>query len=160
MNENIKAYLITEYNKLAYTHNYIFGYTENGMVYGAVLPNADSLLPYITNLDRASSKNGGTYSLKYKPTKAQMALVKAQASKILTVCSVERLEEIFRNTPHNRGQIFEALVAEMTKAEVPTAKNAKFTESGDLIINGTHWQVKYLKATFTDERTIKNLGGR
>lgn len=160
MNENIKEYLTSEYNRLAYTHNYIFGYTENGMVYGAMVDNAESLLAYITTLDRASSKNGGTYSLKYKPNKAQVAVLKAHAHKTLAVCSVEMLEELNRTNRQNRGQIFENLTAEMLKAEVPTAKNAKFTDCGDLIVNGTHYQVKYLKATFTDERTLKNLGGR
>ena len=160
MNENIKEYLTTEYARLAYTSNYVFGYTENGMVYGAMVENADEILPYVTCLDRASSKNGGTYSLKYKPTKAITAILRAHASKVFAVCSVEYLESLNKANRQNRGQIFEAMVAEILKAETPKAKNAKFTDCGDIIVNHRHYQVKYAKATFTDERTLKNLGAR
>ena len=155
--ENIKSYLIDNYNKLAYTHSYIFGYTENGMVYGAVVMNGSDLLPYITSVDRASSKNGGTYSLKYKPNKAQLALIKERSCKIFSLCSVDFLEEAFHSSKQNRGQIFEALTTLKFRAETPKAKNAKFTDCGDIIVKGHHFQVKYLKATFTDERTLQNL---
>lgn len=160
MNENIKEYLTREYTRLAFTPDYVFGYTENGMVYAAMVENADGILPYVTTLDRASSKNGGTYSLKYKPTKAITSILQAHASKVLTICSVEYLESLNATSRQNRGQIFESLVAENLKAETPKAKNAKFTDCGDIIVNGRHYQVKYAKATFTDERTLRNLAAR
>jgi len=160
MNENIKEYLTTEYARLAYTANYVFGYAESGMVYAAMVEDADEILPYVTCLDRASSKNGGTYSLKYKPTKAIAAILRTYASKVFAVCSVEYLENLNRENRQNRGQIFEAMVAEILGAETPKAKNAKFTDCGDIIVNNRHYQVKYAKATFTDERTLKNLSGR
>ena len=31
VNENILKYLIDSYNKLAFTHDYIFGYEQNGI---------------------------------------------------------------------------------------------------------------------------------
>lgn len=160
MNENIKAYLINGYNKLAYTHSYIFGYIESGMIYGAIVDNGASLLQYITTLDRASSKNGGTYALKYKPNKAMLALIKSSASKIVPIMTEALLEKIKSESNHNRGQIFEDEVAKVLKADKPTRQNAKFTECGDVIVNNIHYQVKYLKATFTDERTLHRLGGR
>lgn len=160
MNENIKEYLISEYSRLAFTSNYVFGYAESGMIYAAMIENADEILPYVTCLDRASSKNGGTYSLKYKPTKAIAAILRAHASKVFAVCSVEYLESLNKANRQNRGQIFEAMVAKILKAETPKAKNAKFTDCGDIIVNYRHYQVKYAKATFTDERTLKNLGAR
>ena len=40
MNENVLKYLIDEYNRLAYTHDYIFGFVMNEMVYGAKVENA------------------------------------------------------------------------------------------------------------------------
>lgn len=156
-NDSILHYLVNEYNKLAYTHNYVFGYLFNGMVYGAIVHNAESLIPYITTLDRASSKNGGTIQLKYKPNKIQLELIKVNADSILEICTEEYLEEIFKNSKHNRGQIFEKLVADRTNGRQVDKKNTKFTEAGDIIIGRTHYQVKYLKATFTDERTLKNL---
>lgn len=159
-NENIKEYLTREYTRLAFTSDYVFGYAESGMVYAAMVENADEILPYITCLDRASSKNGGTYSLKYKPTKAIAAILRVHASKVFAVCSVEYLESLNKASRQNRGQIFETMVAEILKAETPKAKNAKFTDCGDIIVNRRHYQVKYAKATFTDERTLRNLAAR
>jgi hypothetical protein len=156
-NDLILHYLATEYNKLAYTHNYVYGYTFNGMVYGAVLHDASDLLPYITTLDRASSKNGGTIQLKYKPNKEQLELIKVNADEILEICSEELLENLYKNSKQNRGQIFESLVADKMNGRQSEKKNAKFTDCGDIVVGRTHYQVKYLKATFTDERTLKNL---
>ena len=158
-NENIMNYLINAYNELAYTHNYILGYVAEGMVYGARLENAESLLPYITSLDRASKKNGGTIQLKYKPNKKQVAVVIENAVEIKAICTVDYLEKLNATNRQNRGQIFETLVAETFKGYQVEQKNAKFTDCGDVIINNRHYQVKYLKATFTDERTIKNFKG-
>jgi hypothetical protein len=160
MNDSIKAYLVSAYNRLAYTHNYVFGYCQRGMVYAAMVKDARELLPFVTVLDKASQKNGGTFSLKYKPNKAMVDIINSNAERIFPVMSENMLEELKATTNHNRGQIFEDAVAEMLKAEQPKQKNAKFTDSGDIILDGTHYQVKYNKATFTDERTIKNLGGQ
>lgn len=157
-NENIKNYLIENYNALAYTHSYIFGYVLEGIVYAAKIENAENLLPYITSLDRASSKNGGTIQLKYKPTKSQTALIIEKADEIKAICSVDYLEKTFKASKQNRGQIFETLVAKSFNAIQSEKKNAKFTDCGDIVTkDNIHYQVKYLKATFTDERTLKNL---
>ena len=158
-NENIKNYLINAYNELAYTHNYIMGYTMEGMVYAARLEEAKDLLPYITSLDRASKKNGGTLQLKYKPNKKQVALIIEQAVEIKAVCTVDYLEKLNRENRQNRGQIFETLVADIFGGYQVEQKNAKFTDCGDIIIKDRHYQVKYLKATYTDERTIKHFKG-
>lgn len=157
-NEAIHNYLITNYNKLAYTHSYIFGYEANGMVYGAWIKDARPILPYITCLDCASSRNGGTVQLKYKPNKAQVALIIESASVIKPICTKAYLENEFRTTKWNRGQIFERLSAEVFGGHQSEKKSAKFTECGDIVVNEIHLQVKFLKATFTDERTLKNLG--
>lgn len=157
MNENILKYLINSYNKLAFTHDYIFGYEQNGMIYGAKVENAQELLKYICCLDRASSKNGGTFQLKYKPNKAQVSTIITSAKEIKEICSVNFLENEYKNGKHNRGQIFEELSAKVFDGKQVEKKNAKFTECGDITIKEKHFQVKFLKATFTDERTIKNL---
>ena len=158
-NENIMNYLINSYNELAYTHNYIMGYVMEGVVYAARLEEAADLLPYITSLDRASKKNGGTLQLKYKPNKNQIALIIEKADEIKTVCSLEYLEKLNKENRQNRGQIFETLSAEVFGGYQVEQKNAKFTDCGDIIVNNRHYQVKYLKATYTDERTIKRFKG-
>jgi len=158
-NENIMNYLIKSYNELAYTHNYIMGYVAEGMVYGARLENAENILSFITSLDRASKKNGGTLQLKYKPNKKQVAVVIENAVEIKAICTVDYLEKLNKENRQNRGQIFEKLVATEFNGYQVEKKNAKFTDCGDIIIKDRHYQVKYLKATYCDERTIKNLKG-
>lgn len=154
----IVAYLTSEYARLAYTPAYIFGYAVKGTIYAARVENADPILPYIVSLDRASSKNGGTYSIKYKPNAEKIAIINSSASEIRPICTVDYMETLKNETNQNRGQLFETMVAEAFHMQQNTAKNAKFTNAGDVIAeNGTHYQVKFNKATFTDERTLHNL---
>lgn len=157
--EEIKNYLINEYNKLAFTHSYIFGYAYNGMVYAARVMDARNLLPFLTYVDRASSKNGRTHSLKYRPNNKQWIMLCAQAEEVKTICTVEYLENLKANSRKNRGQLFEELVAQAFGGELEIKTNLKFTKSGDMILNNVSYQVKYTKATFTDERTLMNLRG-
>ena len=53
--------MINQYNRLSFTHNYIFGFADRGTIY-AVVTNSD-VLPLVCCLD-ASSRNG--VSLKAK----------------------------------------------------------------------------------------------
>ena len=96
-NITVHAYLTTEYNRLAYTHNYIFGYAIKGMVYAARVMDAREILPYIATLDRASSKNGGTYSIKYKPNMDKIAVIMSHAVEIRPICTVDYMEQMFAN---------------------------------------------------------------
>ena len=157
--EQIKAYLVNEYNRIAFTHSYIFGFSVGGMVYAARVMDARALLPFLTYVDKASSKNGGTYSLKYRPNAKQWAMVCAQAEEVKAVCSLDYLENLKTNSRKNRGQLFEELVAQAFGGELETKSNLKFTDGGDMNLNGVAYQVKYTKATFTDERTLMNLRG-
>lgn len=155
--DTVKTYLINEYNKLAFTHSYIFGYACGGVVYSARVMDARSLLPFLTYVDRASSKNGRTHSLKYRPNSKQWTMVCAQAEEIKTICTVEYLENMRANTRKNKGQLFEELVARAYNGELETKSNLKFNNGGDMVLNGVAYQIKYIKATFTDERTLMNL---
>lgn len=157
--ETVKAYLVNEYNKKAYTHSYVFGYACNGMVYAARVMDARGLLPFLTYVDKASSKNGGTYSLKYRPNGKQWAIITAHAEEIKAICTVEYLENLKANSRKNRGQLFEGLVAQAFGGELEVKSNLKFTEGGDMNLNGVAYQIKFDKATFTDERTLMNLRG-
>lgn len=157
-NTTITAYLTTEYNRLAYTHNYIFGYAIKGMVYAARVMDAREILPYIVSLDRASSKNGGTYSIKYKPNMDKIAVIMSHAAEIRPICSVDYMENLYANSKQNRGQIFEDMVIKAWEAKPVGGKNANFTKCGDMMTaDGIHYQVKFIKATFSDERTLHNL---
>jgi hypothetical protein len=156
-NITIQSYLTTEYNRRAYTHSYIFGYAVRGTVYAARVMDARDILPYIVSLDRASSKNGGTYSIKYKPNAEKVAIINTAAAEIRPICTVDYMENLFANSKQNRGQIFEDMVIKAWHGAPVGGKNAKFTDCGDMIADGVHYQIKFNKATFTDERTLKNL---
>lgn len=158
MNESIKAYLVNEYSARAFTHSYIFGHAVKGIVYAARVIDARPLMPYIAKLDRASSKNGGTYSIKYRPNAEQWALICATAVEIRPICSVDYMEKLNAESKLNRGQILEDMVIKEWNAKPVGGKNAKFTDCGDMVTeDGIHYQIKFDKATFTDERTLKNL---
>ena len=156
-NITIQSYLTTEYNRRAYTHSYIFGYTVRGTVYAARVMDARDILPYIVSLDHASSKNGGTYSIKYKPNAEKVAIINTAAAEIRPICTVDYMENLFANSKQNRGQIFEDMVIKAWHGAPVGGKNAKFTDCGDMVADGIHYQIKFNKATFTDERTLKNL---
>lgn len=157
MKESVKTYLLCEYIRLAATHAYIFGYAVGGVVYAARIMDARALLPLLTYVDKASSKNGGTYSLKYRANMTTWAAVVSQAVEVKMVCTVEYLENLKANSKKNRGQLFEELVAKTFGGELETKSNLKFTEGGDMNLDGVAYQIKYTKATFTDEKTIQNL---
>lgn len=151
-NEMIFRTLINGYEELAYTDKYIFGYTDRKNVYVSFATS--EILPYITTLDKVSSKRTGGYSLRFKPNKAQKEILKMEKSFIL--CSEEYFEGLFKESKYNRGEIFEKLVTEYFGQEWEK-DNVPFTEDGDLTVDGVAYQIKYQKATFCTEQSLLNL---
>lgn len=142
--------LIDRYNKVSYTHNYIFGFTDRDNVYMTFTD--ESMLPYVCMLDK-SSRNCG-YALRFKPNKSQKEILKMAGARLM--CSVEYFNSICADSKYNRGEVFEKLVTEKfdqtwKKDHVP------FTEAGDIEINGVAYQIKFEKATFCNEKSIANL---
>lgn len=144
--------LLDEYNSLAFTHNYIMGYTDRGNVYASFC-NAN-LLPYVCCLDKVASNRKGGYSLRFKPTKAQKELLKTEKTIILG--SVDSFENEVANSIYNRGEIFEKWVTEYHKQEW-IKDNVPFTKAGDIEIDTVPYQIKFQKATFCNEVSIRNL---
>lgn len=142
--------MINDYDALAYAHKYILGYTQKGMVY-AVVTESD-ILPYICTLDRAS--RGAGYSLRYKPSKAQKALLSSLKPAVL--CSAEYFNAELSASKYNAGELFEKLVTE-SYGQTWTKDNVPFTAGGDIEVNGVAYQIKYEKATFTNEKTLARL---
>lgn len=151
-NLNLLNNLIERYNRLAYTHNYIFGITYKGNIY-AIIATAE-ILPYILTLDKASSKNGGGYSLRFNPTNEQKVLLLSLGAEL--ICSKAFFEETVAASPYNRGEIFEKLCTENV-GQAWTKDNIPFTEAGDLTVNGTAYQIKFEKASFISEKTFMGL---
>lgn len=162
-NTAMQKYLIDGYTKVAYTSNYVYGWPDKatGMVYAYVCKNSDNLLPYITKLDRASQKNGGTYQLKFKPDMAQKAIIIEAANEIKAICTIDYMEKVraeATGNEKNRGYIFERLVCEAFGFIQNTKANEKATDCGDAVdMDGNHYQVKFNKATYIDEKTLANF---
>lgn len=150
MNTTIFNYLINEYNRLAYTHNYIFGFAYKGVVYAITTDN--TVLPYILKLDKAS--RGAGYSIRFCPTNAQKVMLIAQGADV--VCSLDYFNEVVETTKYNKGEIFEKMMTEKV-GQTWTKDNVPFTEDGDLTDNGIAYQIKYQGATFTNEKTLAKL---
>ena len=150
MNTTMFEYLINEYNRLAYTHEYILGFAYKGVVY-AVHVTAD-VLPYVCRLDKVSRGQG--YSLRFKPTNAQKVMLIAKGAEV--VCSLDYFIATVEENPYNKGEIFEKMETEKA-GQTWTKDNVPFTIDGDLTVDGIAYQIKYEGATFTNEKTLAKL---
>lgn len=150
MNTALFAHMVSRYNELAYTHNYIYGFFFQNMVY-MVKADAD-VMPYILKLDKAS--RGAGYSLRFCPTKEQKVFLLAKGAEVL--CSKEFFENEVKNNIYNKGEIFEKMVTEFygQKWEKDTIP---FTKAGDLTTDNIAYQIKFEKATFVNEKTLARM---
>lgn len=151
MNTTIFNNLINRYNEISYTHEYIFGFTFNGVI--MAITTDCSVLPYVCKLDKASRGQG--YSLRFKPNKAQKTML--MTYKVTAICSKELFDSMVANSKYNKGEIFEKLVTEQMFGQVWEKDNVPFTKGGDIEDNGTAYQIKFEGATFTNEKTLARL---
>ena len=149
MNIALLYNLISRYNALAFTHNYIFGFIFNNNVYMTFTIN--EILPFILKVDKAS--RGAGYSLRFKPTNKQKILLMENS---ILMCSADYLKDLKENSRYNFGEIFEKMVHERFGKEWKK-DNIPFTKGGDIEINGKAYQIKFEKATFASERTLENF---
>ena len=149
-NINLLNNLINSYNKLSYTHNYIFGFNFKGNLYAVV--TTSEVLPYILTLDSAS--RGAGYALRFNPTNEQKILLLSKGAEL--ICSTKLFLETVENSKYNKGEIFEKLCTENV-GQKWEKDNVPFTDGGDLTVNGIAYQIKFEKATFTNEKTLARL---
>ena len=109
-------------------------------------------MPYILKLDKAS--RGAGYALRFCPNNAQKAFLLAKGATVL--CSKEFFETSVKNSIYNKGEIFEKMVTESFGQEWEK-DNIPFTEAGDLEVNGIAYQIKFEKATFTNEKILARM---
>lgn len=147
-NTTIHNMLINDYNALAFTHNYIFGFTFKGMVY--MHTTTAEALPFVTCVDKAS--RGAGYSLRFTPNKAQKLYLMQGAR---AVCSVDMFNSLYEESKYNKGEIFEKLVTELA-GQKWVKDNVPFYKDGDITVNGKPFQIKFEKATFCTEKGILN----
>lgn len=150
MKENILKMLIDGYNRLAYTNKYIVVYSFNDVIYFTMCNNAQ--LDNLLSLDKAS--RGAGYSLRFKPNKAKKTILMSFGATAL--CSVDYFNTLVRESIYNRGEIAEKLVTEFF-GQVWKKDNIPFTESGDIVIDNKHYQIKFEKATFINEKGLSKM---
>lgn len=149
MNTVLFKDMIDRYNKVAYTHDYIWGFEYKGNIYMAVTD--ESVMPYVCKLDKAS--RGAGYALRFCPTTAQKLLLLPHAT---VLCSSRYFKETVADSKYNNGEIFEKMVTEHA-GQIWEKDNVPFTDGGDIEIGGIAYQIKYQKATFCNEKSIANL---
>lgn len=149
MNTALFVDMVRKYNKHAFTHKYIFGFSYKGNVYMAHA-DADMLLS-ILKLDKAS--RGAGYALRFCPTNAIKVALLTNAT---LLCSKAFFEETVADSIYNKGEIFEKMVTEFY-GQVWEKDNIPFTEDGDLTVDGIAYQIKFEKATFCNEKSLANL---
>ena len=149
-NEIIKKMLQDGYNKVAFTDKYILGWTLKHVIYFTICNR--ELVDWVTCLDKAS--RGAGYALRFKPNTDQKYMLMANGATAL--CSEKMFNEMVADSKYNRGDIFEKLVTEYTGQEWEK-DNVPFTMAGDIEWNGVAYQIKFEKATFTNEKSLMNL---
>lgn len=142
--------MIDRYNELSFTHNYIYGFFFKNLVY--MVEVTAEIMPYILKLDKAS--RGAGYSLRFCPNKEQKVLLLTKGAKVL--CSKEFFEAAVKESKYNKGEIFEKLVTEAYNQKW-VKDNIPFTDDGDLTVDGIAYQIKFEKATFTNEKTLARM---
>ena len=148
-NTALFATMINRYNEVAFTHNYIWGFTYKHNVYMAI--TTSEVMPLVCKLDKAS--RGAGYALRFCPTTDQKLVLMPSAT---LLCSEKFFNEQVAESKYNNGEIFEKMVTEYF-GQVWVKDNVPFTEAGDIETNGVAYQIKYQKATFCNEKSLANL---
>ena len=149
-NTALFATMINRYNEVAFTHNYIWGFTYKHNVYMAI--TTSEVMPLVCKLDKAS--RGAGYALRFCPTRNQKTLLLSKGATLL--CSKEFFETSVKNSKYNKGEIFEKMVTEHF-GQIWEKDNVPFTEDGDITVDGIAYQIKFEKATFTNEKTLARM---
>ena len=148
-NTALFATMINRYNEVAFTHNYIWGFTYKHNVYMTI--TTSEVMPLVCKLDKAS--RGAGYALRFCPTVDQKLVLMPSAT---LLCSEKFFNEQVAESKYNNGEIFEKMVTEYF-GQVWVKDNIPFTEAGDLETDGVAYQIKYQKATFCNEKSLANL---
>lgn len=149
-NTALKMHLLNGYHKMAFTDNYILGFSYKGNIY-ITYTNGKDMEKYV-KLDKASRGQG--YSIRFKPNASDKIYLLTSAK---VICSVKYFNELVATTKYNKGEVLEKLVTEIEANMVWEKDSVPFTEAGDVEINGVPYQVKFENATYTNEKSLASL---
>ena len=152
MNNLTLVSLMARYNSIAYTHDYICGFAYKHNIYMTMSYG----LNFGLVLSRASSKNGGSMTVRFQPTSAEkQALIDSCQCELL--CTEDYLLQQKAELGYNKGEIFEKLVTEKFGQEW-TKDNVPFDKGADLTTDEKSYSIKYEKATMFMESTLVKRG--
>lgn len=152
--QTIKNNLTKRYHEAAFTADYAFTFNYAGAFYLFETHLNANELAEIAKLDKAS--RGAGYSIRFRPTNAQKhELVKRGA---IVVCSTEYFKTVCSDSKYNQGEVAEMLITEMVYEQTWEKDSVPFNEGADIYTDAKAIQHKHEGATFTNERTLHNLG--
>lgn len=142
-------HLWTGYHNISATDKYIMVFNYKKVTYMATVDAP--IVPSVLKLDKAS--RGAGYALRFAPTADQKIALLPYAE---VLCSTDYFNHEVSESKYNKGEIAEKLVTEKF-GQTWEKDNIPFTEAGDINIDGVEYQIKFEKATFTNEKTLARL---
>jgi hypothetical protein len=147
--------MMNAYHRLNAASRYVLGFEADGMIY--VIVGKSELVDGCVILDKASRGQG--YAIRFKPNRAVKRMLINMGAQVL--CSADYFHHMTANSKYNKGEIFEKLVTELMFGQVWEKDNVPFYVDGDVTDTyGIKYQVKFEKATFTNEKSLYNLINR
>ena len=146
--------LVNRYDAATFTHDYAFTFNYAGSFYlFEDTMHADELTQMV-KLDRAS--RGAGLSIRFRPTnRDKHELVNRGA---VVVCSTDYFKAVCDSSKYNKGEVAEMLITEMVYGQTWEKDSVPFNEGADIYTDTKAIQHKHEGATFTNERTLHNLG--
>ena len=143
------------YVAMSFTHRYIFGIANaDGTIdaYYVIIDNAETLAS-IVDYDKTT---GGYDAIRLNRSKRTKNWIKDNSYKV--VRNVGRTDELKSYCKVNNGIAFEHMICERVyKVQRQKHDSNTFMQCGDVVsADGTHYQVKYFHATFTNTQTMHN----
>ena len=136
--------MLTAYRTLTAAHAYILGFTHNGRLYSAELPE---LPESALGLTRTSSRRGGVQKIRIRLRTAEKLDLIARGARDLGPADLLEAEG------HNRGENFERIVTEAA-GQSWVKDSTPFWVAGDITLNGQEVQIKLDGAELTNERAL------
>ena len=136
-----------DYERFTAAEGYAIGFHIGDDVYCVML---DTIPRRFTRVQKECKRAGGGYGLyiNVRTKKAKNELIK-KAVKVGTMADLKG--------QYNRGVMFEKLIYELNGQTFRGKDNVRFTEGGDIVINGKEIQVKYEHARICYDKTLTKL---
>lgn len=143
-----KGNAIRYYRKFSGADAYILGFIYKHELYAITV---DEIMPRFMRVEKSSAKKGAHEKLQFKlRNEHKEQLIRKGAQKIGT-------ETDLLEIPNNKGVSFERMVYRMNGQEPREKDNIRFTEGGDINVNGVEYQVKLEGAQIVEFRTLNKI---